>query len=1272
MGRCGRAISIIAALGIVLSALVLLPRAPASAADADPPPVPDPFQVEITSAGFQPSTIEVVAGQSVVFTNNSGATRKVLGDDAIFDSGDIPVGGAFTVAIPDSRIVDFDSPGTPTFTGTLQVGANGFTGPADAKLTGYLPTVPAPVEDPTDFAIEPRWGIQASLVRLLVVFSPSATVADGNRLLGAIGGRISGRIGTTQILTIDIAKPAAGSFDGLFDALAELRSDPAVTAAAMDTVGEEQSVPPVPAGATDAGFAWQPYPLTDQTKTGAFGLLQARFPQAWNVLDAIRAKKTTVDVGIVDSGYDLNHGEFAGAAGKPARIQYVPSCDYGRCSANPAEKAARSHGTAASSIIAGSTVGANPLANVVATTGATPGMEAQGFVTFVSQNNSVWGLVDEKKPGGKAPDLRAINLSLSTMSFERLPESATTRWALTFLNKTCGPGDNDDASGTLPCTPNTEDGFRKEMAARGAIAGVVAHMAADKNVVIVQSATNFSGVSGNASFCVPFGSGNCEIERIDAQWSAEFAWARLHLQSGQPNNILIVGAIGPNKSRDDYSNTGADVSAAGAGVVAATPSSPARLYQGFGGTSAAAPYVTGLVSLLAQYAPNLTAAQIVNLIRDHAIADTTDGAAPRIDAYATLTAVPGALIDVVDVNDVSADGNRRVIIPQEGSGEPRSEDLRFGPVVDGVLLDNEGDGVIDMRDFRRFRDAFLSGCEAGITASADGCPPAVGSIKLNGDPNNIKFDLNLDVCRVACSISEGIAPRSDPAGASSLSPFDEAAVGVNATGTPTTTNRTTSGMEVLQMLWGKSRAGGAAADTEGYSADDLRWLLSSGDLEVHPDSLMRLGATSMTIKGQVSTDKGMTWTATGKTRTVTLINVKDGYVPFTVPAELGVEGSLVRVVVSGTTADGKKLVTDKPRVTLHAGQDVRVDPKVISAKLQLTPTNLAKGKKGTATVRLQRDGRPVQKKSGTPSNAAPSAASADGATTAADDGSTSDYAISDAAELFGAPVEFTAEGSGAAPADPSVGTADETIDDRGEADAEIDAGEDAGDAEIGATVTVDGDEIEATVPTKVTGPARLIYTWEQRITAWNRHFEGLVDPDPGLPGLGGTYDYDEGPVAGTLPVVMKRTGTIDLDAPIPTLDETVNSADYSIEQTSPFGTGTITNSIQPLRRETKDYLLDRVHVDRDGTSATIAGLRQVSDIGYRYNCNEANPSNCSALSHLQFFDSWLSITTRRDPNVYKNGQVSGYRGGDGTSFLHAPDPDADLHLRKDSSGHWIP
>ena len=87
-----------------------------------------------------------------------------------------------------------------------------------------------------------------------------------------------------------------------------------------------------------------------------------------------------------------------------------------------------------------------------------------------------------------------------------------------------------------------------------------------------------------------------------------------------------------------------------------------------------------------------------------------NGGAPRIDAYSSLLAIPGAAKDPRRRQRRLMDGNRRVIRDQGGVETPDSTAAR--PRCDP--LHSTPDGVIDMQDFRRFRDAVLQSCSDAI------------------------------------------------------------------------------------------------------------------------------------------------------------------------------------------------------------------------------------------------------------------------------------------------------------------------------------------------------------------------------------------------------------------------------------------------------------------------------------------------------------------------------------------------------------------------------
>src|SRR5689334_18297677 len=102
--RAARALLLaIVAMAAWVGALPFLPAVPGAGAQTPPEPraMPEPATVRITDTGFEPLAIAVAAGQSVVFTNETATDQALAESAGLFDSGTIPPGGAFTVAVGD-------------------------------------------------------------------------------------------------------------------------------------------------------------------------------------------------------------------------------------------------------------------------------------------------------------------------------------------------------------------------------------------------------------------------------------------------------------------------------------------------------------------------------------------------------------------------------------------------------------------------------------------------------------------------------------------------------------------------------------------------------------------------------------------------------------------------------------------------------------------------------------------------------------------------------------------------------------------------------------------------------------------------------------------------------------------------------------------------------------------------------------------------------------------------------------------------------------------
>ncbi len=226
------------------------------------------------------------------------------------------------------------------------------------------------------------------------------------------------------------------------------------------------------------------------------------------------------------------------------------------------------------------------------------------------------------------------------------------------------------------------------------------------------------------------------------------AGATWHAADG-PNPVLTVGGYGtiapdPNTAgkrilsqsldRIRFSNDGATVSAVGWLVSTKVGGS----YNVWGGTSQAAPQVAGLAAYLAAMPAHPSMAAIRDAIVGWSRSDTTGGVGPRVDDFASLLSLPGAARSLVDVNDSSPDGSRR-LVPNPGGADVLDTTIDPSDPSAGTAPD----GAVDLRDFRRFRDAWLEVCQLG---SADPSCPDPAHIALDGPPDHPKRDLNLDGC----------------------------------------------------------------------------------------------------------------------------------------------------------------------------------------------------------------------------------------------------------------------------------------------------------------------------------------------------------------------------------------------------------------------------------------------------------------------------------------------------------------------------------------------
>jgi len=796
-------------------------------------------QVSITDAGFLPSSSAIGAGDSVHWTNQSTQAQSVTANDGLFDSGPIPPGAGFSMAIAVPGDHRYHSTTNPAVSGVVRLVVMGLVGSAGDLANNRVPNQPFPHDDPADMSMHPRLAVLTSRTHILVTLSASATVAQANAALAAANVAVLGGLPKLGILLVGATD--SPDFSGLDAALRSLRANPAVASAAMSMAAEADVVPSAAESGMQASpinWLWQTNPATDwqtQADLGDWGLEASAFPQAWNFLEVIRRKNVVVGTAIVDAGFQ-GHADLSALTIEQALCKGIIVKD---CT----QAVAVAHGNHVAGIIGAGfdNPGSSPsLHGSVGVSGANPVAHMHGVPwafdgatgTDSAALADVFSLLLDAIEAGSMPNVRVINFSVGAGA----PNVAM--WWAAHPAPTCGPGNHDDGQpgSNQWCTPNNEDEWLNQRANEADDFTRVAQRAAAARVMIVEAAGN-----EGATFCSSGPTANCPggFVRTLSTSQAYFAAAARAWPASLPDPVVLVESMGPDLALAGSSNTGGqlDLSAPGVGIwstgtstvcsiIPATPTKPevpiqptlisGNPYCLLSGTSMAAPQVTALIGYLLAYNPDLGIQEVRNALFNAATIDRAGGASPRINAFASLLSLPGAAKDLVDVNDYSPDGNHRQKLglnsANQGPDTQFTHDNARGP--DGRPYLTDPDGKVDMRDFRRFRDAWLQTCSDSSVAGdpmPPGCPRFT-DISLNGLENNPKRDLNFDGCVYVpgdpdqCGTKETAYSRFDFNGDGMVSRTALAPVPLHLDGTPATNSSPGIPMTDLRC----SRASGAS------------------------------------------------------------------------------------------------------------------------------------------------------------------------------------------------------------------------------------------------------------------------------------------------------------------------------------------------------------------------------------------------------------------------------------------------------------------------------
>ena len=350
---------------------------------------------------------------------------------------------------------------------------------------------------------------------------------------------------------------------------------------------------------------------------------------------------------------------------------------------------------------------------------------------------------------------------------------------LRIVNTSFGFGWSKRSPGS-PIDLNMEEDIRDEARDLGLQIRAIANRHPD--VLFVATAGNDS--AGTA----PNGTGTPWAKDVHAVIASPFGYAALGPQTTieklksifitPPDNIIIVESTDPVMSaggeyaKSDFSNVGGHVSAPGRMVL----STGLTDYNTASGTSFAAPMVTGLIGYLLTLDPSLSHSQIRQLISDSDFTrnTTTDSSqhpfglsasANMVDAFSAVTGIDVLRGNntiqerLVDVDDGSLlDGNARLDHDDENNNDDTDELYAIGiRHADGF----RGDGAVNMKDFRVFRDALVQILERDGTLASS-------LVALDGPSSYFKKDLNSD--GQASTPTENQYPRYDFNGSGSIEP----------------------------------------------------------------------------------------------------------------------------------------------------------------------------------------------------------------------------------------------------------------------------------------------------------------------------------------------------------------------------------------------------------------------------------------------------------------------------------------------------------------------
>jgi len=555
-----------------------------------------------------------------------------------------------------------------------------------AEVAGMLPRIEY-VPIPEDYSLESIAVTDRSHTIVSAMPAQLTTVQQLNEQLVAVGGRIVGSIPgavgqVRAILTLKLPTTP----DSVDAAVSTLKNSGRFDVVVRDGLVWPNALP----RETQLLPDWE---WSDPPGQGNWGFEVMGVPQLWNFTEAIEKRnQAPIRVGIVDAGFSRTHPEVV------IPFSSSRSLDPHR------DILSIAHGT-----------------HVAGTIGArhTDGGGIQGISPFVEMvGETAWGLDSDASQREGVLSLaeqgaRVINISMGKTRFylaSRINPNVNPAWQTRV---------NEDGDLVAELMWSIEFGQGQAP-------------------LICVAAGNTSGnpVLNNAV--------------IDSRWSS--GWVNASSR-GLVGNILVIEALaaasGYSEVNPDslalapFSDINGDLSAPGTNIYSADY--PA-LYGFRTGTSMATPHVTGLAAYLLALEPNLNTRTLVQLLLSWA-EPIGPGVSPMPRAWHSAMEIDGiggggtkVLEMLLDIDDGSPDGNERIAIPEPEPGKDRAFKQIWtddGEEVKNDDLDADGgigNGLIDMGDFRRWRDWLIQYEREDFNLSI---PHG-----LNGDDLHPKRDLN--------------------------------------------------------------------------------------------------------------------------------------------------------------------------------------------------------------------------------------------------------------------------------------------------------------------------------------------------------------------------------------------------------------------------------------------------------------------------------------------------------------------------------------------------